>query len=52
MHHFRDNLALLKAGEAKFGRAIFTHSERRREELGRGLAKASQISMKCGVISL
>jgi hypothetical protein len=51
MQHIRDNLALLKAGEAKFGRAIFTHSERRKEELGRELSNAAQISMKCGVIS-
>ena len=52
MQLYRDNLALLLAGEARFGRALFTQRDRRVRELALGLMGASQLNYRCGVVPL
>lgn len=48
---FRDNSAVLKAGEREFGREFFT-VRGRAEDVGSRFVEGSKISYKCGVIKL
>jgi hypothetical protein len=52
MQSYRNNLAVIHAGEKMFGRSFFTHREQRAEELGRGVLHGARMNFKCGVISV
>lgn len=52
MQAYRDNLAVIHAGERLFGRSFFTHREQRAEELGRGVLHGARMNFKCGVIGV
>lgn len=52
MQNYRDNLAIIHAGEKMYGRSFFTHREQRSEELGRGLLHGARMNFKCGIINI
>lgn len=51
INNYRENLAIISAGERKFGRAFFTNSQSRVDELGQVFMKSvSKVGFKTGII--
>jgi hypothetical protein len=51
LDHYRENLAIIKSGETKFGRSFFTNSQSRIDELGHIFMKdVTKMSFKAGII--
>ena len=49
---YRENLAIIRAGEKKFGRAFFTSSQSRMDELGSVFMKSvSKVGFRTGIIN-
>lgn len=52
INNFRENLAIIRAGEKKFGRAFFTSSQSRMDELGSVFMKSStKVAFRTGIIN-
>lgn len=52
MQGYRDNLAVIHAGEKIYGKSFFTHREQRSEELGKKLLQDARMNFKCGVLNI
>lgn len=53
LQFYRENIAIIRAGEKAFGRSIFTRNEQRTSELGHQLLQTDvRVHFRCGVIML
>lgn len=51
INNYRENLAIIRSGEKKFGRAFFTNSQSRIDELGQVFMRnVSKVGFKTGII--
>lgn len=51
INNYRENLAIIRSGEKKFGRAFFTNSQARMDELGQVyMRNVSKVGFKTGII--
>ena len=51
LNYFRENLAIIRGGEKEYGRAFFTNSQSRVDELGQLFMRdVTRVSFKTGVI--
>ncbi len=52
MNNYRQNLAIIRSGEKKYGRAFFTNSQSRIDQLGQVFMRnVSKVGYKTGILN-